>query len=278
MTSSSAPTGTRLPTDDYLAHIGAESARFAEVLAACAPDAPVPSCPEWSAADLLWHLVGVQDWWTWCVEQRPRSAQEGYPEPERPDGEGAYAALLERFGAGTTRLVDALAAADPAEEAWTWKADDHTVGFIVRRQAHEALIHRVDAELAAGAPSPLHPLLATDGVEEVLDVMFGGAPPAWGSWQPLETFVRVDATDTDTAVWVQLGDFVGTHPESGTVHDGPDLHVVPDPGREPDCVVEGTAEDLVTWLWRRRDDAGISVAGDRAAYDHFRAASDHAIT
>ena len=36
-----------------------------------------------------------------------------------------------------------------ASEAWTWSTDQ-TVGFIVRRQAHEALIHRLDAELTAG--------------------------------------------------------------------------------------------------------------------------------
>ena len=53
-----------------------------------------------------------------------------------------------------------LEAADPAEEAWNW-SDDHTVGFILRRQAHEALVHRVDAELAAGDRTDLDPLLAS---------------------------------------------------------------------------------------------------------------------
>jgi hypothetical protein len=42
-----------------------------------------------------------------------------------------------------------LAATAPSTPAWTW-SEDHTVGFIRRRQAHEALIHRIDAEQAAG--------------------------------------------------------------------------------------------------------------------------------
>jgi hypothetical protein len=40
--------------------------------------------------------------------------------------------------------------------------------------AHEALIHRVDAELAAGAPvSPADDVLAIDGVNEILTWMAG---------------------------------------------------------------------------------------------------------
>ena len=46
-------------------------------------------------------------------------------------------------------------------------ADDKTVGYIRRRQAHEALIHRLDAELTAGAVTPLDPDLAADGVLRV---------------------------------------------------------------------------------------------------------------
>src|SRR5690349_19460608 len=75
----------RLDFPTYLEHIRAESARFSDVLADCDPAAPVPSCPDWTAADLLWHLVGVQDWWAWCIENRPKSPHtDGYTEPERP--------------------------------------------------------------------------------------------------------------------------------------------------------------------------------------------------
>ncbi|MGM3262735.1 maleylpyruvate isomerase N-terminal domain-containing protein, partial [Klebsiella pneumoniae] len=77
-------------------------------------------------------------------------------------------------------LVAELRAADPAEPAWSWSAD-RTVGFTVRRQAHEALVHRLDAEQAAGAVTALDPALAADGVHEALAVMFGAEPP-FGSW------------------------------------------------------------------------------------------------
>lgn len=187
---------SRLEDATYLSHIRRESARFREVLADCDPDARVPSAPEWTAADLLAHLCKVQLWWTEVIVHRP--AEPVDEEPERP---ATYAEQLALYDTAYAALVDALAAADPADEAWTWSSDpaDHTVAFILRRQAHEALIHRLDAELAAGAVTPLDPALALDGVAECLDVMYGGLPP-WGRFDPLPHHVEFRAADLDRSV------------------------------------------------------------------------------
>ena len=265
---------TRLPPETYLAHVRSESARFREVLAGCDPSARVPSCPDWSAADLLWHLATVQRWWAEVLTARPARPEE--VEPPRPE---AYDALLAAFDEWSAELTAVLETADPADEAWNW-SDDHTVGFILRRQAHEALVHRVDAELAAGTTSEVDPVLAADGVEEVLAVMYGGCPP-WGSWEPGESLVRVDATDTGDELWVRFGIFSGTDPDSGKSYAGEeDFHVVPAPDDqeiEPDVVVDGPAAALDLWLWSRGDDAEISVAGDDATYARFRAIVDSPI-
>jgi len=268
------PSMSRLTPADYLRHIESESARFREVLAACDPATQVPSCPDWKAAELLWHLVEVQDYWGTMVGGRPDAGPEGYQDPPRP---ATYAEMLARFDETSMQMVDALKGADPADYAWTWHATDKTVGFVLRRQAHEALIHRLDAELAAGHVTALDPVLATDGVEETLDVMYGGCPP-WGEFAGLPHHVRVDTTDTATSVWVQIGRFRGTDPSDGVHHDEDDIHVVADPGVEPDAVVEGPAEALDAWLWRRSDDSRIRVHGDKAVYDHFRLAVNHPIT
>ena len=132
------------------------------------------------------------------------------------------------------------------------------------------------AELTAGAVSALDPALAADGVDEALDVMFGGCPP-WGTFTPYDRFVRVDVTDTGDTVWVQLGHFHGTDPDDGRVHDSEDIHVVPAPDAEPGAVVSGPAGALDAWLWRRGDDSEVSVTGDREVYDHFRACVNHPI-
>jgi uncharacterized protein (TIGR03083 family) len=71
----------RLEYPTYLDHIRRESARFREVLTGCDPDARVPSCPDWDAADLVWHLAGVQLHWAKVVRHRPTTPDD-IDEPE----------------------------------------------------------------------------------------------------------------------------------------------------------------------------------------------------
>jgi uncharacterized protein (TIGR03083 family) len=167
-----------------------ESHRFREVLEAAAPDRSVPTCDPWSAADLLWHLTEVQGFWAEIVAG-------GHADPEsvhritRPSG---YDGILESFDAAHQALRAALADADDPDPAWTW-AEDQTVGFIRRRQAHEALIHRVDAELTAGTEvRPVAPHIAADGIDELLTVMVDGVPP-WGRFEPEEETISIACTD-----------------------------------------------------------------------------------
>ena len=265
---------TRLSPETYLAHVRSESSRFREVLADCDPEARVPACPDWNAADLLWHLATVQRWWAEVLAARPSRPEE--IDPPRPE---SYDELLSAYDQWSGDLATALEGADPRDEAWNW-SDDHTVGFILRRQAHEALVHRVDAEQAAGSEPELDATLAADGVDEVLDVMYGGCPP-WGTWTPGEETVRVDVTDTGEEIWLRFGTFSGTDPDSGTSYaDEEDFHVVlapEDEDVEPDVVVDGTAAALDLWLWNRSDDAGISVVGDREVLSRFRAVVDSPI-
>lgn len=254
---------SRLSFPQYLSSIESESARFREVLADAHPATPVPSCPAWTAADLLAHLTQVQAQWAWVVANRPKSPEDR-PEIERAT---SYADQLAAFDEASALLVTALRGADPADPAWTWSREQ-TVGFTFRRQAHEALIHRLDAELTAGTVTDLDPALAADGVEEVLDVMYGGLPE-WGTFFPLEHYLRLDLTDTGDSVWVQLGRFSGTDPD-GEHHDDEDIQVVADPGVEPDAVISAPAGVLDARLWRRGDGDAIRLAGDLALVDHFR--------
>jgi uncharacterized protein (TIGR03083 family) len=257
---------SRLSASQYLSAIESESARFREALADADPAAPVPSCPAWSALDLLNHLTDVQSSWAWTVENRPKNQDERPDSAPAPTG---YGVALTAFDEASAGLVAALRDADPADPAWTW-SKEQTVGFILRRQAHEALIHRLDAELTAlGRHTDLDPALASDGVDEVLDVMFGGLPE-WGEFWPLQHFIRIDLTDTGEHVWVQLGRFSGTDPSDGTHYDEDDIRVVPDPGVEPDAVVSAPAGVMDARLWRRGDGDKIHLAGDLEIVDHFR--------
>lgn len=253
---------------DYIGHLTRESARFAEAIRDVPPDAPVPSCPDWTADDLLWHLGWVQWWWATIVRDNMTGPQAHELKPERPAGR---AALLRFFQRASRDLPQILAATGPDAPAWTW-SQDQTVGFIRRRQAYEALIHRIDAELAAGRRTPMDPLLSTDGVDEALRVMYGGLPE-WGSFTPDRArTVRLQAVDTASTWLVMLGRFTGTSPD-GTAYDEPDIHAAEsDPGGQAPAQISGSAADLLCWLCHRPPLAPIEFSGDREVLSSFELA------
>lgn len=260
-------------TLDYLGHLGSESARFLAVLREADLSDRVPSCPDWDGADLLWHLGEVQWFWGSIVAER-LSSVEALETPPRPDSDHG---LVQFFEEQSARLHHALTEADPTEPVYTW-SDDKTVGFVRRRQAHEALIHRLDAELTAGDVTALDTALASDGVLEVLDVMYGGEV-AWGTFTPAGVQAVVTTTDTGLTVPVALGRFTGTDPDDGTSYDDEELSVRrADAGLEPSAIVSGRADDLDAWLWHRRDDSVISFEGDTDTLERLRRTLGQPIT
>ncbi len=254
---------------DYLDHLARESARFLDAVLAASPAARVPTCPDWDADDLLWHLAGVQ--WFWAEIVRTRAADPGfYTEPERP---ADRAGLETFFRTASEALGQNLAEVGPRSRVWTW-ASEQSAGFVRRRQAHEALVHRVDAELTAGSRTPLDPALAADGVDEALGVMFGGVPP-WGTFVPDAegAAVRVRAADPGRAgrSWLAvLGRWTGTSPTSGKTYDEACLDVRDDDGREA-ATLTGRAADLDCTMWNRPPPGEVVRAGDERSLAIFDA-------
>lgn len=243
-------------------HIRAESDRFVAALRDCDPQAAVPSCPEWNARDLAHHLAGVQ--LSWATVVRDRLSAPSPTDPAQPDSYDELLALVRR---GTDELLAALAGTPDDVGVWTW-APDKTVGFIRRRQAHEALIHRVDAELATGSRTPLHPALATDGVAEVLGVMWGIVPD-WATVRWDGPTGRVSTTDTETDWTVQVGHVSGTSPETGTTYtEEPGVRFV-DAVDPPQFTITGAAADLDCWLWGRQPTGVVRVDGDAVAIERL---------
>lgn len=260
----------RLDPAVYRAAIARESDRFAAVLAEVPAGITVPTCPDWDAEDLLWHLTRVQWFWSEVVTGRPAAPAEDGAEPERPLERAGLAAAFDR---ASRALRDALAVADPAETAWSW-ADEQTVGFTLRRQAHEALVHRIDAELTAGrGVGPIDPALAADGVAEALEVMYGGDPGGLDGvvFRPAGGVVRVWCDDVDVSTWVRPGRLDGALPDGRDV-SGPHL-VAASPVPSPAVVVRGPAAALDRWLWHRGDDAALTVESTDAVVEAvFRSA------
>ncbi|GAB95687.1 uncharacterized protein (TIGR03083 family) [Kineosphaera limosa] len=248
--------GTRLSEQAYLRFLRQDSERLADVLAQAPSGARVPTCPGWDADDLLAHLLVVQSFWCRVVSDGLTTEAEVSqltPAP-RPDGRPE---LLAAFRQEAARLADALEATPAQAQRWSWSRDQ-TAGFAARRQAHEACIHRLDAELTAAPDgshrSPIDAALAADGIDEMLRV-FMGYHPAWAVIRPEPgRTVRVVATDTGDTWLVTLARRAGTDPR-GVEHDDPAIYVAgndPVDGTvHPVGILSGSAEDLYCRLWRR---------------------------
>ncbi|MDA8282336.1 MAG: maleylpyruvate isomerase N-terminal domain-containing protein, partial [Actinomycetota bacterium] len=95
---------------DHISHLARESARFAAAVAEAAPVASVPTCPEWDADDLLWHLAEVQWFWGTIVRQ---ALQEPPPAEMRPERPANRAELTSFYDAVSAELATALASSAP---------------------------------------------------------------------------------------------------------------------------------------------------------------------
>jgi uncharacterized protein (TIGR03083 family) len=245
-----------LPYPEYLAHLDAD----AHLLAAAAAKGlmpPVPGCPGWTVADLVDHVTRVHASRTDIVEQ---GLVDRWPSPRpRPEAMDPIAWYRE----GANRLSEALAAADPAAPAKTFSREQ-TVGFWIRRMAHETLVHRIDAEQAHGYESQVDPELATDGIAEVIEVFLTRFPGDWGEFSSGGTVVRVGTGDQSWTL--QLGRFVGTRrgeivdlPRAAVEHDADSVVTVSgDPGR------------VLLWMWGRAPLEDVTVTGDVAAAHQLR--------
>ncbi|MFA9430398.1 maleylpyruvate isomerase N-terminal domain-containing protein [Egicoccus sp. AB-alg2] len=250
--------------DQYLDVIAVETAQLVRVAVTAPAAAEVPSCPTWRAADLLWHVAEVQYFWARIaggVED-----PDHVPDLARPGDAALLPQLLEEQ---TLALLHALRRRDPDEWCWSWADEGQSVGWVARRQAHEALIHRVDAELVAGAQvADVTPALAADGVDELVRVFLDGVPD-WGAFSADGRSARLVADDTGDAWSLRFGRFAGTSPYSGVAYDEDTVAVVADiPAAE--VTVTGPAWDLDRWLWGRADAAALAIDGDTALAQRLR--------
>jgi uncharacterized protein (TIGR03083 family) len=267
METDGAPRSPDPSTLDYLGHLARDSARFVEVLRKAPPGTRVPTCPDWDADDLLWHLTDVQWFWAAIIGRGLTTGAEVEALVHRPRP-ATRDELLTHFEQASGDLQQRLNATSPATPAWTWSADQ-TVEFIRRRQAHEALIHRLDAELTAGDRTPMDPELSADGVDEALRFMYAGAPP-WGRFTPdPRQTVRVRTSDTASTWLLTLGQFTGPE-DDGTTHDQPDLDVAElDTGEPAAATISGAAADLDCWLWHRPTHGEVERSGERSVLERL---------
>lgn len=254
---------------DFAAAVEQESRRFHRAIDAAELTRQVPSCPDWSVADLTWHLTKVQHFWSTIVEQLLEDP-DAVPDLEHPGADG----LAAESRSQSARLAEALRARSPSDECWSWHDGGNNVGWVRRRQAHEALIHRIDAELAAGSVDPVDEALAIDGVDEVLTVSIDATDlPDWARFDPIERTVELAVPSAERHWLCELGWFRGTSPASGTTYDEAALRLLPESNASPAATISGSGRALDLWLWGRGPSTDLEVTGSDDVVDFIRAAA-----
>lgn len=225
---------------DFVAAVSRESGAFADALAR--PGAlgrAVPACPGWTVGDLAGHLGGVQRFWAALVLAGGQPVRAAQVADHQPPAAGRDA-LLRWYGESRALLCGALSGHDPDSPCWTWWGAGQTVRDAARRQAHEVLIHRWDAQSAVGEPAPLDAELAADGVGEYIERMLPHGPGAVAGLAGVAGVVELVAADTGGSWRIRLDGHGAAKPVGG------------DPaGATPDVTVRAAASDLDLILWQR---------------------------
>jgi uncharacterized protein (TIGR03083 family) len=238
--------GTELSREQYLIHLNADY----QLLAAAIPATPVevPSCPGWSTEDLAKHMAHVYLGQAFVVETGNQAENKEHLAPY-PRTEN----YLEFMSWGFEAITKALDIDRPERPTWSWHYSDRSVDFWFRRMAHETVIHRIDAEQAAGAVTSIDEALALDGVDEVLDFL-----PLLGSWPEAPNvdfgIVSIVASTRDGS---KFWDLIFTE-QSATVS------AAAEPNAAARLVISGDAEAMDLYLWGRIDssDPRISITGE----------------
>jgi uncharacterized protein (TIGR03083 family) len=232
---------------EYRDHVAADGTRLVEA-ARSAPEAQIPSCPDWDMRQLISHVSAVHAWVAMILAEQIQEAVWPRRISEFPS---EFDEAAREYDDSLRLLLEQLSKVDPDALVWNWSdRKPAPASFWFRRMAHETVIHRIDAEEAAGAVTVIDPDLATDGVDEYLRV--GCEPP-----DGLTSRLSFQTTDTGASWRVALGSD----------------QLAFDPPGDPQGTVQAPANDLYLWLVHREAAmAGpVELSGDREAIAQWSA-------
>lgn len=199
---------------------------------------PVPACPGYDLRRLVVHCGYFCRFVTRGVTAGRR--------PEFDSAEHREHEPAEWFSTGFDDLMTMLADLDPEAETWTW-GQERRGRFWLRRAAQELSVHRWDADDAVGDADPPDPLLAADGIDELLDE-FAPARELAAKYAGSGETLHFHATDLDAGEWL-----VTAHPDR--------LEITREHAKG-DVAARGSASDLFLFLWGRVPAERLEVFGD----------------
>lgn len=269
------PSGTTTRID-FVEQYLAAAERFAVAVAATPMNAAVPTCPGWTAYDLVCHLGNVHAWAATIVETCRKAPQHNdEPRSRKPK------VVSDWYAGKAEDLYEVLRTADPEAPCWNFASGAGFAGFWSRRQAHETTIHTVDLLGCTDGTAVVEPELAADGVDEVLTVflplMHARGHPAdlTGPVCLAPTDVRRSWTLSPRAVVgdPRMGMGVPLQPRGSTSESAPAVVDGPPrvvrrrhPGADQ---VAAPVETLYRVLWGRGAREELTLSGDEARIHAF---------
>ena len=221
---------------DLLAH---DTMRVIGALRSTDPTARVPGCPDWQAADLITHLIEMNDVWGWLVASRPSDFTEGYEAVAMPEG---HRDRLDLLDATNHQLVEALRESGP-DQSVCYFGDSAPAARAARLMAVETLVHSRDAEESAALrATPIQQDVAVDAVDQQLGHLSDDGSALWRT-----EAVRVASTDTGDS-WTVM---VAAENGDGTLRLTDQARV--------GAHVSAPAAVLVPWLFARSHDTSLVV-------------------
>jgi uncharacterized protein (TIGR03083 family) len=161
---------SRLTHDRYCDEITARTEALRATIRGADLDATVPTCPDWTLRELALHVGRAHRWVGEILRTRATEMVTFEQVPESAPKSDDPAALDAWLEEGAARTAEALRAAGPDEEVWSWAWEPST-GFWARRMAHETIVHHADAALTAKTGYEVAPEAAADTIEEWLEIV-----------------------------------------------------------------------------------------------------------
>ena len=239
-------------------------------------DARVPTCPDWTVADLTRHVGQV-------YLHKVELMRNGKQPDEWPPKEFEQADPVLLLDRGYNALTAEFASRPRSDPASPWYEPYQTVGFWIRRMAQETVIHRIDAELACGAlVAPVPEDLSVDGIDELLKIFVGWA---FSQWPEDYTEALKDSPGHSYVIRTEMTGYsaivqwsVMTGPDKLVVDGGPGAEI--DEKLTPDVTVSGTPAAVLRWGWNREAKTApgqvstVVVTGDADSLTELRQCTD----
>ncbi|WP_084093630.1 maleylpyruvate isomerase family mycothiol-dependent enzyme [Amycolatopsis rifamycinica] len=218
---------------DFLEAVDVHTDALKRAALAAGPAAPVRNCPKWTVHDLVRHLA-------WVHAFAVATAMNREPDATPPED---WEDLLGWWDGQRLAAREALSRPPETPARSPFPGFEITVGDWARRMAHEAAVHRLDAESALD-PVPatrLSPAFTLDGIDEYATFLVPRRSPRY----PVATTVHLTAAGRTWALRLTPGE----HARAG------------EPG-VPDVELSGDPDDVYRALWGRPNSA--TVVGDPA--------------